>query len=271
MSFKVTTIKGFSKVVKMRDVDGGTDVGLPDEICCIWVDYNLGDATVNVPLEESGDYIIPYYNTGLFINLDTMNIIYEGKKNGSNKVFCSLDRYIQKMGIVISRDEIVYSLERFLMGHDMQDCFALGSQNGSLIAGSLSYYMNINVVRVLYNNIMDNVRKYGLKDRTTHKLLYIDQRFTSKNDGVIFLLKLLRAVDKDYFLRSCLDMSNFTEMMLTSLQVADISVGMKGNTIRAMDAGKFNLEDETKDNESEVFERFVDLDRLINKVKEVTK
>lgn len=221
----------------------------------------MSDGTVI--FEETGENVIPYFNTGLYINLDTLNIISKGKKNDYNIVVFSLKLMMEASGIICDRNNILLALERNILGYPVQECFSSEMSVGSMISSTISSVIsNQDLVEFFYFDIKKLADSLVMSDVLLDRSL-----LTSKFKWVVGVLKILRTIGKDYVLRSCIEVPGFIDRVLNNVLGSDYTGRVQKELEDKMGLGVFDLE--SGNEEREFFEGFIDLYRLSCKIKSI--
>lgn len=250
LTLDVERIPGFYKVVSTLDLP--TTIFHP-------ISYGL-DYKGKVILEETGENVIPYFDMGLYINLDTLNIIAVGRKNYYNIVGIPLKPLMEKEGIFCSRETILLALERFAFGYDINSAFELDCSNGSMISRTVGSVMNKELVDFFYYDVKEWILK------TPMELIMVDRGIRdSRNRFIVRILKILRTIGKDYVLRSCVELPEYSGRVLDTVVGKEYSTRVAGKVEKELELEVFDLEGDNK--EREFYEDFIDLYRLSCKIK----
>lgn len=221
-------------------------------------------------VEETGENVIPYFDTGLYINLDTMNLISKGERNSLNLIIMPLVLYTEKKGIIISRDRIVSALERYCLGYPINKCFLVDESAGSLVSRSLGKFSD----EALYQQMIENVYRfrnfYSDACWESRELFDID---TFQKGGFVEVrlsafISMMRSSNSDYVFRSCIEFPQYWDVLIQKLGIEDIDSRLRDCVAKTLYGGKYKLE---KNKTSEFSEDSVDLSRIFKRVKEVVK
>ena len=133
-------------------------------------------------MQKTGENVVPYFDTGLYINLDTQAILLNGVKNGEDIVISSIPLLCDEFKIQCTRDQLLVALERFV-NHPIMECLIVDASAGSIIAQSIGALTQKRQADILYHGFGRALSKPDF-------------------DRISYFVQLVRTVDRDYLLRS---------------------------------------------------------------------